>query len=262
MKNIFIEGIQGTGKTTLLRSFEKRLPNYKAFYEGKLSPVELAWCSYFDVEEYVEVCKKYTEITQEIEQYTLTEDNKKILAYTKIVTDYEGFHRHLEEFSIYHGNKCFEEFKSIILRRYSNLESTGNIFESSFFQYSITTMMLFYEMSDDKIIDFYKEVFDVLKDKNFILIYINTNSVEDTIYKIKVERVDWHCNEVWFPPLLRYIESSPRGISEGYVGLYGVLKHLKHRKQLEMRVINEVIKDFAIVVNSEEFDIDTLIKSI
>ncbi len=260
--NIFIEGIQGTGKTTLLRKLESMLPNYKAFYEGKLSPVELAWCSYMNELEYEEICKKYSEITDEIKQYTLTEGSNKIVAYTKIITDYEGFHRHLEEYTIYHGNKCYEEFKSVILNRYSKVETNGNVFESSFFQYVITTMMLFYEMSDEEIIGFYREVFDILKNKNFRLLYIDTDNVKDTITKIKTERVDWHCNEVWFPPLMKYIESSPLGINKGYKGFDGVIVHLENRKQLELRIINEVVKEYAIVVRSCTYEIESIIKTL
>ena len=44
MKNIFIEGIQGTGKTTLLRLLGQQLPDYHVYWEGDYCPVELAWC--------------------------------------------------------------------------------------------------------------------------------------------------------------------------------------------------------------------------
>ena len=47
MKNhIFIEGLQGSGKSTLLRNLSRKYPEYKAYYEGDISPAELAWCSY------------------------------------------------------------------------------------------------------------------------------------------------------------------------------------------------------------------------
>ncbi len=259
MYNIFIEGIQGTGKTTLLRELEQKLPTYKAFYEGKLSPIELAWCSYLTFEEYDKICEKYVDVKEEIIFNTLTEDEYKVVAYTKILTDYEGFHRYLEEFTIYHGNKCFEEFKSIILKRYKNLNTEGNIFESSLFQYSITTMMLFYEKSDEEILKFYKEVFEILNDKRFKLIYIDTDDLSETIRTIKGERVDNHCNEVWFPPLVRYIETSPVGLKMKYDGFDGVVSHLVKRKQLELRIIREIIKDKAIIIKSKDYDLNKIV---
>ncbi len=253
MKNIFIEGIQGTGKTTLLGALKNNLPDYNTFYEGTLSPVDLSWASYLTIKEYEDICDNYSQIKGEIELYTLTEGDHKIVAYRKILTDYEGFHRHLEKFNIYHGNKSYTEFKDIIFKRFSKLDSYNNIFESSLFQYNVTTMMLFYEMNDDEIVEFYREVFDVLKDKNLMLIYIDTGDVSETINIIKGERVDWLCNEVWFPPLVKYIENSPLGINKNYCGLDGVLKHLDSRKALELKIIGEVFKDSARVIKSKSY---------
>ncbi len=254
--NIFIEGLQGTGKTTLLRNLEKRLPNYKVYYEGKLSPVELAWSSYMTLDEFEKTCEIYSDVKPDLELFSVTEDSHKVIAYTKILTDYEGFHKHLEEYTIYHGNITFAEFRSVVLKRYNLLNTNNNIFESSFFQYSITTMMLFYEMNEEEILEFYREVFEVIKVKNFKLIYLDAKNVFDIISKIKVERVDLHCNEVWFPPLAKYIETSPLGEKMGYKGFEGVVTHLEQRRQIELRVINEVLGDCVLVVNSEEFDID------
>ena len=42
--NYFVEGLQGSGKSTLVKRLSERLPDHKAFHEGDYSPVELAWC--------------------------------------------------------------------------------------------------------------------------------------------------------------------------------------------------------------------------
>lgn len=44
--NYFIEGIQGSGKTTMLEKMTQDNPKLKAYREGDFSPVELAWCAY------------------------------------------------------------------------------------------------------------------------------------------------------------------------------------------------------------------------
>ena len=59
MTNIYVEGIPGSGKTTLLRLLSERLSGYRAYYEGDLSPVELAWCSYMTSEQYAEVLARW-----------------------------------------------------------------------------------------------------------------------------------------------------------------------------------------------------------
>ena len=43
--NYFIEGLQGSGKSTLVEKLSKRYPDCTVFREGDYSPVELAWCA-------------------------------------------------------------------------------------------------------------------------------------------------------------------------------------------------------------------------
>ena len=58
-KNIFIEGVPGTGKSTLLNRLAQERPEYRAYREGDLSPVELAWCSYMTKDAYEAVLRRY-----------------------------------------------------------------------------------------------------------------------------------------------------------------------------------------------------------
>ena len=43
--NIFIEGLPGYGKSTLLNRLARTWPEYQVYRQGDLSPAELAWCS-------------------------------------------------------------------------------------------------------------------------------------------------------------------------------------------------------------------------
>ena len=69
--NIFIEGLQGTGKTTLLSTLSKKYPQYDTYREGDISPVELAWCSYMKEEDYERILAKYDYCREEIEKKTI-----------------------------------------------------------------------------------------------------------------------------------------------------------------------------------------------
>lgn len=44
--NYFVEGLQGVGKSTLVRLLSGKLKDYEVFHEGDYSPVDLAWCAY------------------------------------------------------------------------------------------------------------------------------------------------------------------------------------------------------------------------
>ena len=181
MKNIFIEGIQGAGKSTLTTKLSKKLSDYSVYTEGDISPVELAWCSYMTEQEFNSILKKYSEYKEEILKNTKKEGNRYITAYTRILTDTREFYQDMESFEIYNARIDYDTFKLIILDRYTKLNSFGNIFECSFFQNSIEDMMLFYQMEDDAIIDFYSEAYNRLKDKNFKLLYIDSDNIRENI---------------------------------------------------------------------------------
>ena len=66
MKNIFVEGIQGSGKSTLINNIVKFNPELHVCREGDYSPIELAWCALMSKKEYEAVLGKYNSIRDEI----------------------------------------------------------------------------------------------------------------------------------------------------------------------------------------------------
>ena len=238
--NIFIEGVQGTGKTCLLSELRKELPDYRAYMEGDLSPAELAWCSYLTQEQYAKILEKYPSVAEEIKGYTLREGRKRIIAYTRILTDIPGFHKDLEQ--------------------YEKMPEDGNLFECSFFQNAIETMLLYYQMEEGEIMDFYIRAFEILKKKNFRLLYLDTSNLEATILQVKKERVDTTGREVWFELVLEYLENSPLGKTRGLQGMEGLLSHLKRRRNLESRIIKEILGERACVLQSKAYDIKAVSK--
>ena len=66
MKNIFVEGIQGSGKSTLINNIVKFNPELHVCREGDYSPIELAWCALMSKKEYEAVLEKYNSIRDEI----------------------------------------------------------------------------------------------------------------------------------------------------------------------------------------------------
>ncbi len=255
MNNIFIEGIQGAGKSTLLNQLQRQMPDYRAYREGDISPVELAWCSYMTEKEYRKIRAKYGMLEQELVKYTVAEGDKRITAYTRILTDIPGFHRDMEQYEIHSGRKEPEEFGQIILDRYATFSGEGNLFECSFFQNSIEDMMLFYQMGDEEIIAFYKKAYGNLREKNFKLLYLDVQDVEQVIGEIRRERVDDKGKEMWFPLMMQYFTESPYGKAKGKQTFGDLVEHLKRRRNLEKKILGELDTCQVRIVESREYEI-------
>lgn len=250
-KNIFIEGLQGMGKSTLLQRLSKRLPEYRVYREGDISPVDLAWCSYMTESEYQAVLERYPDIAEEIRQWTKQEGDHYVVAYTRILTDYPGFHKDLEQFEIYSGRKSLAELKQIVTTRFHAFwksKECGNLFECAFFQNIIEDLILFHQCSDEEIVNFYQHLFASVDKDSFLLLYLDSEQVEENILQIKKERCDEHGNPIWFELMLNYLKDSPYGRQQGYQNFSDLIRHLKHRQAVERRIIREVLGENARIV--------------
>lgn len=262
VKNVYIEGIQGTGKTTLLRLLGQRLPDYHVYWEGDYCPVELAWCTYMTEAEYQQALADFPDLIDEIKKCTTVEGDRYIIEYTRILAERRDFYEYMERFEIYNGRRTLEEFKQILLTRYSNFEGSGNVFECSFFQNTMEELLLYYDMSEQEIIEFYEELFAKLRDKDFLMLYLYSEQIEENIAQIKKERSDNCGNEMWYPLMLRYLSDTPYGKKHPFEGVEDMAAHFRRRMEMELKVIEKVIGEQAIVLPAKEYDLQELVKMI
>lgn len=260
MKNIFVEGLQGMGKSTLVRVFLQKLSDYKVYREGDICPLELAWCSWMTLEEYEGIKEKYPDIVSEIEKWSKVEGDHVVVAYTRILTDYPGFHKYMEQFEIYNGRKTYEELKEVVFQRYENFRENGNVFECAFLQNIVDEMILFLQLSDDDIVAFYKEFYEKVEKETFCLFYLDGDDIEGNIEIIREERCDQNGNEMWYPLMMAYLQDSPYGKSHECKELKDLVEYLRHRQAVERRIISEVIGENAVILPSKKWKMDELEK--
>ncbi len=258
LKNIFIEGIQGTGKSTLLTKISMQRPEYRAYREGDISPVELAWCSYMSEEEFGKALEKFPHLQEEIKAKSVQEGDYYITAYTLILAEDRAFYEYMEAYEIYNARVSFERFREVIMSRYAAFSGKGNVFECSFFQNSIESMMLFYEMDGEQIIEFYREAFGILKDKAFKLVYLDSGSIRENLMQTRRERTDDQGNEMWYPLMIRYFTESPYGKRHGCQDMDDLVAFFHKRRELELRIIREVLGDYAVVLQARNYREDRL----
>ncbi len=251
--NYFVEGLQGSGKSTLVKKLSDKHPEFKAFHEGDYSPTELAWCAYVTKDEYFSILNKYSDMKDEIVLKSHEEDDHVIICYTQIITDIPGFHKDLEKYEIYNNRISREDFKSIILNRFSKWDTEGNIFECSLFQNITEDMILFQNASDEEIIAFYKEIKKNLAGHDYRIVYLMSEDIRSNIDVIRKERSDDQGRELWFPLMLGFFNESPYAKENGVSGEEDMLMHFSHRQELELKICKEIFSDRYTILKSKDY---------
>ena len=118
-----------------------------------------------DQKTYQMLLEKYSGLKEEIYKNTVREEAAYVIAYTKIVTEIPGFHKDLEQYEIYNGTKSREQFEEIVLKRYQRWNPKGEIFECAFLQNILENMLLYLQVEEEEILDFYRRLKEVLVGK-------------------------------------------------------------------------------------------------
>ncbi len=257
--NYFIEGLQGSGKSTAVQKLTELDASLTPVREGDYSPVELAWCAYTDDAQYRGILDRFPTLSDEIRYNTFDEGDRHIICYTKVHTDDHDFYKQLEQYEIYNGRTGYDKFRDIVLTRYKNWHSNGNIFECSLLQNTVTDMLLFRQASDDEIMAFYKDVRDVLEGKDYRIIYLETEDIPGNLSAIRKERCDENGNEVWFDMMCGYFDHCPYAVSNGLTGFEGIVSHLEQRQRLELRICSEIFHGHTTILHSKKYDSNDLI---
>ncbi|MCR4885525.1 MAG: hypothetical protein K5919_01255 [Clostridiales bacterium] len=256
--NFFVEGLQGSGKSTLVQRLSELRPEYAVYREGDYSPVELAWCAWLTEGQYRAVLKKYASIRPLIEEKTVREGARYVVCYTRVRTDAPGFYGEMEQHEIYHGLVSWEDFASIRLGRFERWTGNNSVFECALFQNTVEDMILFREKTDEEILSFFRRVRDALEGKFFHILYLKTEDVKGNLDAIRKERTDDQGRELWFPMMCAYFDASPWAKARGAQGEEGILSHLAHRQALEMRICEEIFPGRFTVLPSKRYAPDAL----
>jgi hypothetical protein len=258
MLNVFIEGIPGSGKSTLLNNLKESLPLYKFYYEGDISPIDLAWCSYMTQEQYKKAIDDWPQLEMNIKQNSKKEINHYVVSYTRIHTDNHDFYHYMEQHEIYGGRKNISDFSEIIMERFHRFNGTGNVFECAFFQNIIDELMLFAEYDDEQILDFYSKLIANISG-DFLVIRLISTDIKNSIKQIKEERINDQGEEVWYDLMMNYFNQSPYGKFHNYENFDDILLHFNRRISIEKRISNELLHKRCIDVESKNYHLEDII---
>ena len=133
--NYFIEGLQGSGKSTLVRKLSEKYRNCTAVMEGDYSPIELAWCARMSEAQYSEVLAQWNDLRDQIISRSHREDDCRIVCYTQVKSENPDFYHQLERvrkereklsISVEKVNEALDDHKEAVTQFKESLEKKND----------------------------------------------------------------------------------------------------------------------------------------
>ncbi len=205
--------------------------------------------------QYSKILEQWDDLRDQIRSKSHKEGDCWIVCYTQVKSENREFYAQLEKHEIYNGRTAFEEFKSIVLTRYRNWHGDSSIFECSLLQNAVEDMILFRDMSDGSILDFYKEVRSALDGKEYEISYIESPDIGKNLDAVRAERVDKDGNEIWFDMLMGFFVNSPYAKKRSLDRYEDLLTHLQHRQTLELQICREIFGEKVTVIQSKTYSL-------
>ncbi|WP_297429485.1 thymidylate kinase [Clostridium sp.] len=278
MKNrlILIEGIPGSGKTTISKKIKKFFTNkgfkVELYNEGDAHPADMAWNALLSIDEYNNIIRENKKIENLIVENSIFEENYVIVAYTKL-----GFHRKqnklmnfFEDHEIYDGRASSEFFKEIHIKRWKGflkrmLEENEKmvIFECAFLQNHVNELLAMHAKEFDYIKEYLNELAGIVRELNPKLVYLNQINIKETINRVAKERVSSNKDIYpdWIDVTIEYFENSKYGKNNGLSGINGLIQYFEKRQEIELEIIKSLPID-NLVINNKNYDYKNIEKII
>lgn len=235
---ILVEGIPGVGKTTTARSIKKHLDEKniksKLFLEGNLEhPADYESVAYLDEKEFNDLINKYEINKETIDDYINIKNDGYFISYgmmrsNKIYIENKGFYKKLMANDVYALPN--EKYVQVIRNKWEDFVSASKksdyvyIFECCFLQNPLTTMMAHHNMSNAFIKEHIRNISEILKPLDPLIIYLDTKDVRKNFNYVKKNR-----SIEWYNFVEDYVTNQEYGKEhslEGYDGLIAFYSHL------------------------------------
>lgn len=248
-KLILIEGLPGSGKTTIAKLVHELLKKQgldaQLFLEGNLDhPADYDSVAFFDKNEYRRLLEEYPEYQKMLKNNVVMKGNGYFIPYVKIKEKYgeQIPHQLFNEIctrDIY--ELSFEKNTELITESWKDFgekalhEDSPYVFECCFMQNPLTIGLVKYNRSMEEVSGYVLGLAENIKSLNPLLIYVDQNNLETSFKKALDERP-----KAWSEGFIEYYTEQGYGESHKLYGVDGTIKVLEAMKLLEKEIYDNL----------------------
>ncbi len=252
---VFIEGIIGSGKTTLMAQLKNDLyyKKYKVycFQEHKVdNPLDITRKAFITKAQYQDLISSFNSVNdgkfshvieEELLKNTILYEGKYVVAYSQIHTADIHIRRIIDDLQQYeycYGKIDCQHYESCLLSIYRNLrlqEGYINIFEGALLQNPLYDLITYYQYDVQHLVDFVQRLIDTLSSNKIIIKYITSNDVSSTI-----TRAAQHRGKEWLERLVCGLELTPYGVEHNLQGFDGCITYCQYLQKVTIELLNNL----------------------
>lgn len=203
-KLIFIEGVSGVGKSTMVQTLDRELTNLgykvKSYLEGdSTNPIDFYHTAYFTTLDYEKLCSKYSCYREIININTIKADDIRLIRYNngkKFIFEEPLLSELFDNEFCYHPKKIIpiDKYISIYTKIWRNFQKALNdefdfiIFDGSLLHHPLNDMINNYNISGKTAVPYIVALLNSLELKKRFIFYLKSDNISKQLELARKER--------------------------------------------------------------------------
>ncbi|UMR35826.1 P-loop NTPase family protein [Paenibacillus polymyxa] len=260
-KLVMVEGIPGSGKSTLSQYIQDTLNTHRIeselFLEGNLRhPADYESVACVPNEELDRLRSSYADVFHNIDPFVSLSGNDSLIAYALAQQSAQNeipssLYEEIRRYEIYDGIPV-EKYCELMVQRWSSFAKNQRekdklvILECCFLQNPGCALLARHDAGNDRFVQHVLQIAEQIQDLNPVLFYLKQPSVRETIERVKTMRP-----QEWLDFVIWYHTEQDYGKNKGLHGYDGYIQFLEHRRELELHIIEQLPFQTFIMDNSD-----------
>ncbi len=192
-KLIFIEGVSGVGKSTIVQTLQKKLTalgyKVKSYLEGDYTnPIDFYRTAYFTTNEYEKLCSKFSYINEIINMNTIKIDDIRLIRYAngkKFIFGEPLLSVLIENEFCYHPTKIIPMDKFIFIHKkiWNNFQKSLDgaldfiVFDGSLLHHPLNDIINNYHITGEQAIPFITTLINAIESTEKYIFYLKSDNI-------------------------------------------------------------------------------------